>query len=77
MIRIFSPLWEVGTELWSCLYCVIAESTMYHSQRTLLRADFAGPFTGAQFLGISISEDVCALKFSVGTIVFRVNCFNP
>ena len=26
--------------------------------RTLLGADFAGPFPGAQFLGIRISEDV-------------------
>ena len=28
------------------------------SKRTLLQADFAGPFPGAQFFGIRINEDV-------------------
>jgi hypothetical protein len=34
---------------------------------------FAGPFPGAQFLGLSMSEDVCSLEVSVGTTIFP--CF--
>jgi hypothetical protein len=41
----------------------------------LLRADFAGPFSGAQFLGVSISEDACALKVSLGINMFLLPLF--